>query len=159
MYDYNKATEAWLRFNEEFQCDHLVSPAMLLPGKFYERLDYRLYAWPGHGMPDGGNGYQYVEGEYMKADEYDDLIKDFSGYLTRTFMARAFGALAPLASLPPDERDRAADLLLHALRQPPGAGGPPGSHRRGQSTSQSGSNSWASSACAACRSGFRPSRP
>jgi len=101
MHDHNKAAEAWLRFNEEFQCDHLVSPAMVLPAKFYERLDYRLYTWPGHGMPDGGNGYQYVEGEYMFADEYDDLISDFSGFLTRTYIPRAFGALAPLASLSP----------------------------------------------------------
>ena len=74
---------------------------MLLPGKFYERLDYRLYAWPGHGMPDAANGYQYVEGEYMKAEEYDDLIKDFSGFLMRTFMPRAFGALESFSMLPP----------------------------------------------------------
>ncbi len=101
MYDYTKATEAWLRFNEEFECDHLVSPAMLLPGKLYERLGYKLYAWPGHGMPDSANGYQYVEGEYMKAEEYDDLIKDFSGFLMRTFMPRAFGALESFSTLQP----------------------------------------------------------
>ena len=101
MYDYKKAAELWLRFNEDFQCDHLVSPARLLPGPVYERLDYRLYAWPGHAMPDTAKGYQYVEGEYMKAGEYDYLIRDFSGFLMGTFMPRAFGALEPFAKLSP----------------------------------------------------------
>ena len=50
MYDYDKATEVWLRFNEEFECDHLVSPAMLLPREILRapRLQALCLAWPRH---------------------------------------------------------------------------------------------------------------
>jgi uroporphyrinogen-III decarboxylase len=99
MNDYDKAAQAWMKFNKEFETDYLVSPAMLLPGKVYDLLDYKLYTWPGHGMPESANGYQYVEGEYMKEDEYDPLITDPSGFLTRVFMPRAFGALQPFSML------------------------------------------------------------
>jgi len=99
MYDYHKAAQAWMKFNKEFETDYLISPAMVLPGKVYELLDYKLYTWPGHGMPESSNGYQYIEGEYMKEDEYDALITDPSGFLTRVFMPRAFGALQPFSML------------------------------------------------------------
>jgi hypothetical protein len=99
MYDYDKALQAWIKFNKEFETDYLVSPAMVLPGKVYELLDYKLYTWPGHGMPESANGYQYVEGEYMKEDEYDALITDPSDFLMRVFMPRAFGALQPYSML------------------------------------------------------------
>jgi hypothetical protein len=99
MNDYDKAAQVWMKFNMEFETDYLVSPAMVLPGKVYDLLDYKLYTWPGHGMPENANGYQYVEGEYMKEDEYDDLITDPSDFLTRVFMPRAFGALQPFSML------------------------------------------------------------
>jgi len=99
MYDPEKAAQVWMKFNKEFETDYLVSPAMLLPGKVYELLDYKLYTWPGHGMPESANGYQFVEGEYMKADEYDALITDPSGFLIRVFMSRAFGALQSFGML------------------------------------------------------------
>ena len=99
MNDYDKAAQAWMKFNKEFDTDYLVSPAMVLPGKVYELLGYKLYTWPGHGMPDSANGYQYIEGEYMKEDEYDALITDPSDFLMRVFMPRAFGALQPFSML------------------------------------------------------------
>jgi uroporphyrinogen-III decarboxylase len=99
MYDYDKAAQAWMKFNIELETDYLVSPAMVLPGKVYELLDYKLYTWPGHGMPESAIGYQYVEGEYMKEDEYDGLITDPSDFLMRVFMPRAFGVLQPLSML------------------------------------------------------------
>jgi uroporphyrinogen-III decarboxylase len=99
MNDYDKAAQAWMKFNKEFETDYLISPAMVLPGKVYELLDYKLYTWPSHGMPESAKGYQYVEGEYMKEDEYDALITDPSDFLTRVFMPRAFGALQPFSML------------------------------------------------------------
>ena len=45
--------------------------------------------------------YQFVEGEYMEADEYDALIKDPSDFALRTYMPRVLGALEPLRKLYP----------------------------------------------------------
>jgi hypothetical protein len=77
----------------------------VLPARAYDILDYKLYSWPGHGLPQTATGYQFVEGEYMRDDEYDLLIKDPSDFWMRFYIPRAFGAfqswqyLNPLTSI------------------------------------------------------------
>jgi len=61
-------------------------------GRAMEILDYKIYAWPGHGLPQDASGMQYIEGEYMIADEYDDLILDPTDFWLRTYLPRVFGA-------------------------------------------------------------------
>ena len=93
MYDYEIAAKAWDKFNREFKdADTMFTPAMVLPGKVYDLLDYKLYKWPGHGLSRNAEGIQFVEGEYMKADEYDALIKNPSDFWMRVYMPRIFGA-------------------------------------------------------------------
>ncbi|MCK8817610.1 hypothetical protein MWH28_09595 [Natroniella sulfidigena] len=100
MYDYDKLGMAWEEFNQDFDFDFLVSTAMIGPGPVFETLDYQLYRWPGHGTePD--TSYQCVEDEYMKADEYDALIADPSGFWMRNYLPRIFGSLAPWSQLGP----------------------------------------------------------
>ena len=65
---------------------------MVLPAKIYNLLDYKLYSWPGHGLPANASSIQFVEGEYMKEDEYDLLIHDPSDFWIRTYVPRVFGA-------------------------------------------------------------------
>jgi uroporphyrinogen-III decarboxylase len=62
-------------------------------------LDYKQLVWPGHGL--GPNTpYQFVEGEYMKAEEYDDFILDPTGFLLSAIFPRIYGSLEPLKNLP-----------------------------------------------------------
>jgi hypothetical protein len=56
--------------------------------------------WPGGPKP-ADYDYQFIEGEYMKADEYDMFLHDPSGFMIRRYLPRVYGALAPLAKLPP----------------------------------------------------------
>ncbi|MCB0212001.1 MAG: uroporphyrinogen decarboxylase [Anaerolineae bacterium] len=100
MYDYEKLGTAFRKFNADFLPDGLASAALMGPGKVFDMLDYKIYHWPGHGTPVD-TSYQCVEGEYMMADEYDQLINDPSGYFMRTYLPRAFGALAPWQMLGP----------------------------------------------------------
>ena len=100
MYDYDKLGAAFKKFNVDFLNDGLVTSSMMGPGKVFEMLDYKIYHWPGHGTPPN-TSYQCVEGEYMNADEYDDLIRDPSGYFMRTYLPRAFGALTPWQMMGP----------------------------------------------------------
>ena len=93
MYDYDLAVKAWDKFNADFQdADSLSSPGTVIPGKIYDLLDYKLYKYPGHGLAKNATGIQFVEGEYMKADEYDALILNPSDFWQRTYMPRIFGA-------------------------------------------------------------------
>jgi hypothetical protein len=75
MYDYDKTVAAFRKFILEFKPDMHIGAAQAGPGKFYEILDYKLYAWPGHGVKPE-HSYQCNEGEYMKPEEYDLLITD-----------------------------------------------------------------------------------
>jgi uroporphyrinogen-III decarboxylase len=101
MYDYEKLAAAWRRFYDDFETDVAVSPGMVLPAKVYELLDYKLYAWPGHGLPLNATGIQFIEGEYMTEDEYDLLIKDPSDFWMRVYIPRVFGAFEPWKTLSP----------------------------------------------------------
>jgi len=99
MYDYDKIKEAWKKFFMDFQPDTHGGCAVPSPGKFLEILDFKLYKWPGHGVAPE-HSYQAIEGEYMKADEYDILIHNPLYFFYYTWPSRVFGALAPLQTLP-----------------------------------------------------------
>ncbi len=102
MYDYEELKRTWRNYLHDFMdSDTFFGPGMVPPGKALEALDYRLYRWPGRGISGDTTSYQCVEGEYMKADEYDALIKDPSNFWLRTYLPRVFGALEPLRNIPP----------------------------------------------------------
>src|SRR3989339_1901097 len=93
MYDYDKTMQAWVDAMAEFQPDAYEDP---FPGRFlgkiFERLDYKQLRWPGHGV--GSNlSFQYVEEEYMKADDYDAFLSDPSDFMLRKYWPRIFGSL------------------------------------------------------------------
>ena len=98
MYDYDRFAEAWLRFHADFPVDTVADP--LPSGRVFETIGYSQYRWPGHGTDDH-TGYQYVEGEYMKAGEYEWLAGDPTGFLLGGYLPRIAGAFAPFAGLAP----------------------------------------------------------
>ena len=100
MYNYDKIMPAWQKFNMDFQPDAHGGAFVPSPGKFVDILDFKLYKWPGHGVPPETT-YQCIEGEYMKADEYDLLIHNSLHFFNYIWPARVFGALEPLQALPP----------------------------------------------------------
>jgi len=99
MYDHDKAYAAWKKTALDFQWDTAFSHQIAFPGPWLEAIDYKQLKWPGHGVPSNRT-YQFVEGEYMKADEYDAFLQDPSDFLIRTYLPRICGTLAPLQMLP-----------------------------------------------------------
>ena len=99
MYDYEKANNAWKKFYLDIQPDGHFGCVAPGPGRFFDILDYKLYKWPGHGVSPKTT-YQCIEGEYMKADEYDAFIQDPSYFFTTTYLPRIFGTLEPFKQLP-----------------------------------------------------------
>jgi hypothetical protein len=99
MYDYDKAVMACKKYVLDFEPDAQIGAGLAGAGRIFDILDYRLYAWPGHGvLPE--YTYQCVEGEYMRADEYDDLIRNPSHFFSTIYLPRVFGALEPFRNLP-----------------------------------------------------------
>ena len=99
MYDYEALTGAWERFCNDLTPDAYNAPTTVVPGRVLDILDFKLGLWPGHGVGEHSE-YQYVEKEYMRADEYPDLIDDPSGFFMNRFFPRIFGALEPLQNMP-----------------------------------------------------------
>jgi hypothetical protein len=102
MYDVEKGIKACSAFNEKYskELEHWAVP-FVAPGTTLEILDYKLYAWPGHGLAKSAPNYQFVEGEYMKVEEYKDFIRDPSDYWLRTYLPRIFGAFDGFKMLSP----------------------------------------------------------
>lgn len=100
MYDYEKLGYALKKYHADFLPDSMASAPIYGAGKLFEILDYKLYHWPGHGVPET-SPYQCVETEYMKADEYDKFIVDPSDFFIRTYLPRVFGALGAWTMLSP----------------------------------------------------------
>jgi uroporphyrinogen-III decarboxylase len=100
MYDYQEMKRAWLKFLYEFEGDTFSGPGAG-SGWMNEILKNKSMKWPGHGLPDGATMNQFVEGEYMKADEYDLLLKDPSDYCLRYYLPRTTGAFEPFQQLMP----------------------------------------------------------
>jgi len=109
MYDYGELCWAWRKFLYEFDADTFSGPGVIRPGRVEEILGTRMLKWPGHGLPTDARSPQFIEGEYMKADEYDILIKDPSDFCIRFYLPRTLGALEPFQKL---------SSFAHALGMP-----------------------------------------
>jgi uroporphyrinogen-III decarboxylase len=92
MYDYDKLAEAYMKFAHDFDADSFTGPGLVLPGRVMEIIGHKLHKWPGHGLPDDAPMYQYVEGVYMKADEYDDFKSNPTEYWLKTLLPRTASA-------------------------------------------------------------------
>jgi uroporphyrinogen-III decarboxylase len=62
-------------------------------------IGHKLHKWPGHGLPDDAPMYQFVEGVYMKPDEYNDFMENPTEYWLRVFLPRTASSLEPLKDL------------------------------------------------------------
>jgi uroporphyrinogen-III decarboxylase len=82
----------------EFQPDGLTG-LVNHPG-YALALGDRMTVWPGHGL-DAEGGFQFVESEFMKPEDYDAFIEDTSDWSIRKYWPRAFSKLEGLAELPP----------------------------------------------------------
>jgi uroporphyrinogen-III decarboxylase len=98
-YNYDAWLAAFKKACLDFEPDTVYVQGFS-PGKAMEYLDIQTTKWPGHGVHDD-HSYQAIEGEWMKADEYDYYLEDTSDYALRVFLPRTCRALEPLKNLPP----------------------------------------------------------
>ena len=100
MYDPKKAEESYWKVIRDFEPDMIQNPFERYLGPLLDALDCRQARWPGRNLPPH-LPYQFIEQEYMKAEEYDHLLSDPSDFIVRRLWPRIFGSLKGLEKLRP----------------------------------------------------------
>ena len=97
--------EKWIAANRKMHLEldpdiSMYWHAVIGSGHAFEMLDCKQIKWPGHGIsPD--HTHQFIEQEYMKADEYDAFLADPSDFTIRTYLPRVFGCASSFSEIPP----------------------------------------------------------
>jgi len=103
FYDYEKSAEAFIKYHEEFQPDCRFLP-FAQSGKVNELAKSVMLDWPGRPgtkVPDFST-HQVLEFELMLQDEYDELVDDYSTFIFRKFIPRAYPGLKGFESFEVD---------------------------------------------------------
>jgi uroporphyrinogen-III decarboxylase len=98
MYDADKGSAAHKAAILMLEPD-AVSSSLGTYGLTLEALDYRPLKWPGHGT-DKDVTFQYIDKEFVTANEYDDYIADPSLFYITKYLPRIAGAFEGLQFFP-----------------------------------------------------------
>ena len=113
MYDPEKLWKAQWKTMVEFQQDMEQNPfGLRFLGPILDTLDFKQLKWCGHGV-GADYSYQFVEGEYMKADEYDHFLFDPTDFMMRKYWPRIFGSLKGFEKLTPMR-----DIITYSIGTP-----------------------------------------
>ena len=104
FYDTDQFISALHRLHHDFDPDYSIL-SFFQSGKALDTLGMKLIRWPGSRVMPGATlsddtAFQYVEDEYMRTDEYDELIHNPEGYVIRKYYPRILGNLSGLSHLP-----------------------------------------------------------
>jgi uroporphyrinogen-III decarboxylase len=90
-HDYTKAFEAAVKTAKDFDWDAVVANMVYVWTGLAQAAGLRYYGIPGIGIPHT-SGFNYIEPSedqaFMKADEYDALIDDPTGFLHQVWLPR-----------------------------------------------------------------------
>jgi len=92
MYEPQKLADAGLKVYPPLNLD-MVPPLLgVFPGAVMDHLGSQFFKWPGAEDPkcklDDYLPFQWVEGEYMKENEYEEILTDPTGFLIRKIIPR-----------------------------------------------------------------------
>ena len=100
MYDYERITELGRRAILELEPDLFAPPHQFTTiGPVLDATGFKQLQWPGHGVGDN-QPYQYLDREYMTADEYDEYLFDPTGFYLSKYLPRVLAAAEGLEALP-----------------------------------------------------------
>ncbi len=74
MYDLDKMAEGWKTSMRRYNWDMAPLQHAIRSGTVMELLGIKTFRWPGYNLPEN-SPYQWVEREYMLAEEYDQFLK------------------------------------------------------------------------------------
>ncbi len=102
FYSPEKLAKASLKFQEDFQPDYSMS-ILPMSGRVLDLIGYIPARWPGSSRANAlpiNTHFQYVEREFMPAEDYDKLIANPDGYMLRTYIPKVFENLKGFELLP-----------------------------------------------------------
>ncbi|MBE6031565.1 MAG: hypothetical protein E7224_00020 [Clostridiales bacterium] len=91
MYDFEAAGQAYVKFYEEFHPDVFNTPGFS-SGKANELSGANMLDWPGRPGTKVPvmSSYQTIEQEYLQPEEYPEFLRDYTGFLLRKYIPRAY---------------------------------------------------------------------
>lgn len=100
MYNYSKATTAIIDFYKDFEPDAVTLSGMT-SGKANEVAGSSMIDWPGRPGTkiSETSTCQVIENEYMLQNEYRELLTDYTGFMLRKYIPRAFPKLSGLSDI------------------------------------------------------------
>lgn len=102
MYESDRIFSAYIKTFIDFEPDMYFNPghALHTPGAALDAVRCKQVILPGQGIPVN-HSFQFVEAEYMKAEEYDEFINDPTTFTISKYLPRIYEALIPLETMPP----------------------------------------------------------
>ncbi len=92
MYNPEKSAQAAIEVFSSYNWDQVPPITQVYPAKYFDILGTLFFKWPGAERESqrllDHQPYQFVEGEYMKANEYEEFFEDPTGFLLRKILPR-----------------------------------------------------------------------
>ena len=97
-YNTRKAAEMLKQATIRHNWDAAVDLGSVRPYLPLQILGMKQMKWPGGDLPDD-QPFQWVEGEYMTQDEYDEMLNDPNGFAVRKLWPRISTTLASVSGM------------------------------------------------------------
>lgn len=98
MYNQAETYKAWLEAAVKHNWDTALPPMTFQPVKIWEKLQITQMKWPSGGLADDVP-FQWVEGEYAKQAEYDEMLANPNSFAVKTLWPRIAKALTPISDM------------------------------------------------------------
>ena len=99
MYNYDKAVDAIVKYYSHYDQDAIMYIG-LTSGKANELAGTSQIDWPGRpgSIVAPTSSHQVIEHEFMTPEEYPELLRDYTGFMMKKYIPRAFTNLTGLKS-------------------------------------------------------------
>lgn len=101
FYNYEAAGDAAVKFYSEHPLCDLHTFSGFTSGKANELADSQMIDWPGKPGTSVSDysSHQVIEREFMTQEEYPEMLGDFTGFMLRKYIPRAYPSLKGLAGI------------------------------------------------------------
>jgi uroporphyrinogen-III decarboxylase len=97
-YNIQQTLEVWKETTVKHDWDAAPPFGSIVPAKPLDILGVRQIKWPGGALPEH-RPFQWVEGEYMMQDEYDEALADPNRFAIQKLWPRVAATLAPVTDI------------------------------------------------------------
>ncbi|MCD8241179.1 MAG: hypothetical protein LUD73_01920 [Lachnospiraceae bacterium] len=100
-YDYEKAGEAAIKFYEDHPMCDMHTFSGFTSGRANELANSQMIDWPGRPGTSVSiySSHQVIEREFMTQEEYPEMLDDFTGFMLRKYIPRAFPSLKAFSEI------------------------------------------------------------